>query len=45
MPLLERADLLALTFVNLQASPMGEPVHRRLGFETPTHHTLFAAAD
>jgi len=25
-------------FMNLQASPMGEPMYRRMGFSTPTHY-------
>jgi GNAT superfamily N-acetyltransferase len=25
-------------FMNLQASPMGEPMYRRMGFTTPTHY-------
>lgn len=32
-------------FMNLQASPMGEPMYRRMGFATPTHYALFAPAD
>jgi GNAT superfamily N-acetyltransferase len=27
--------------VNLQASPMGGPVYRRMGFSTPTHYRMF----
>ncbi len=32
-------------FMNLQASPMGAPMYRRMGFSTPTHYVLFAAPD
>jgi hypothetical protein len=32
-------------FMSLQASPMGEPMYRRMGFATPTHYALFAPAD
>jgi hypothetical protein len=28
-------------WLNLQASPMGASVYRRLGFETPTHYRMF----
>jgi hypothetical protein len=28
-------------FLNLQASPMGAPVYRRMGFSTPTHYRVF----
>ena len=27
--------------LNLQASPMGAPVYRRMGFETPTHYHMY----
>jgi hypothetical protein len=30
-------------FLNLQASPMGAPVYRRMGFSTPTHYRVFIA--
>jgi hypothetical protein len=32
-------------FVNLQASPMGARVYRRMGFSTPTHYRAFLAPD
>jgi GNAT superfamily N-acetyltransferase len=32
-------------FMNLQASPMGEPMYRRMGFTTPTHYRWFLAGD
>jgi hypothetical protein len=32
-------------FLNLQASPMGEPMYRRMGFTTPTHYRWFLAGD
>jgi hypothetical protein len=32
-------------FMNLQASPMGVPVYRRMGFTTPTHYRAFLPAD
>jgi GNAT superfamily N-acetyltransferase len=32
-------------FLNLQASPMGAPVYRRMGFTTPTHYRVFVAPD
>jgi hypothetical protein len=30
-------------FLNLQASPMGASLYRRLGFSTPTHYRVFVA--
>lgn len=30
-------------FMSLQASPMGAPIYRRLGFTTPTHYRVFVA--
>jgi hypothetical protein len=30
-----------VTILNLQASPMGAPVYRRLGFTTPTHYRMY----
>jgi hypothetical protein len=32
-------------FMNLQASPMGEPMYRRMGFTTPTHYRWFLGSD
>jgi GNAT superfamily N-acetyltransferase len=32
-------------FMNLQASPMGEPMYRRMGFSTPTHYRWFITAE
>jgi hypothetical protein len=32
-------------FANLQASPMGAPVYRRMGFSTPTHYRAFLPPD
>jgi ribosomal protein S18 acetylase RimI-like enzyme len=32
-------------FASLQASPMGAPVYRRMGFSTPTHYRVFVAGD
>lgn len=32
-------------FMNLQASPMGAPVYRRMGFATPTHYRAFIAPE
>jgi hypothetical protein len=32
-------------FLNLQASPMGAPVYRRMGFSTPTQYRVFVAPD
>ena len=31
-------------FMNLQASPMGEPMYRKMGFTTPTHYRWFLAS-
>jgi hypothetical protein len=30
-------------FLNLQASPLGAPVYRRMGFSTPTHYRVFVS--
>src|SRR6266850_7275621 len=32
-------------FMNLQASPMGEPMYRAMGFTTPTHYRWFLASE
>ena len=32
-------------FLNLQASPMGASLYRRLGFSTPTHYCVFVALE
>lgn len=32
-------------FLSLQASPMGAPVYRRMGFATPSHYRVFIAQD
>jgi hypothetical protein len=32
-------------FMNLQASPMGEPMYRRMGFTTPTHYRWFLGSE
>ena len=38
---IEEGRRLGVELFNLQASPMGAPVYRRMGFETPTFYRMF----